>query len=234
MADIGALTLPATPSETAVGDPARQMLADFFAAHLNAKLQDAWAAIGGGTQVVERVDVNDPNDNTFHTNKLPLLCVFREKSKRPFEILADGIAARRSSFVVLWIPPPATQQWKAKREGFSAAVDAAIFQALKVERTPGWKIIGDTDPRAAAEGSRIGAALNLLRPIAYEASSDDITITIEMVDAPAKSFPGVKVTIPVLEELTEDAGTVPNTAIATYRTNGDATTDTTVNYPGEA
>lgn len=232
---VGALSIPVNPSENPIGDPSRLLLANFLSAHLSANLGCAWAEIGGGTQVVERIDVNDPSDNTFHTSKLPLLCVYREKKRRSLDRIADGISSRPSTMVALWIPPPAAQNWKAKREPFSQAVEAAFYDACLAERTPNWIIPGDTDPMASTKGSHIGIAMGLLRPLAYDLQTEDIQLRIEMLEEQSRSYPGVKMTLPIWEDVVQEPrGVHPNTAEGTHRTNSDTTTDVVVEYPGEA
>lgn len=158
--NVGLLTLPAAaPSipfdKIPVGDPLRQVIGDFLAAHLNANLQVMWTAIGGGTKVVERVETNNPDDNTFVTSKLPCLCVFEAESKHHFERKADELWTRSRELTILWIPPIAVQYHKARRESFKTAVGGAIMHALMLERTPSYVASGDSDPLAATRGTNI-------------------------------------------------------------------------------
>jgi hypothetical protein len=234
---LGALSLPvtATPAELehgAVGDPVRYMLGGFLQAAIRAECQAAWVKIGGGTNVVERVEGNDPTDNTFSTTKLPCLAMLREERGRQFTLDADDVSHRESKIVALWVPPLAVQNWKARREPFYQAIEGAVIKACRAGRTPGWRVAADTDAFAATEGSQIVTWIGSMRPIWLGLTFEDFTITIEMTEAPPKKYQALKITFPIWEGLTENAtGLAPNTAIGTLRTNLDPTTDQTVTMP---
>lgn len=231
---LGLLQLPALATDDPVGDPLRKILGQFLAAHLNAKLKNAWNELCPGN-VVERIETNDPADNTFVASKLPCLAVYDANRPQQFEQLSDDIELRRSQIAILWVPPPVPQGHRAKREAFSKAVTAAIFNALRRGRTPTWKYTGDTDPLTATRGSYINNILHLFQPIHLGATAEDAVLQIEMrgdPQGPPAKYPATRVLVNVVEEHTEGLeGVVDNAGAGTWRTNGDATTDFEQTYP---
>jgi hypothetical protein len=190
---VGVLDLPVNYTAEPVGDPVRQLLGEFLQAGIRAACQSAWTQIGGGTNVVERVEVNDPKDNTFSTTKLPALFIYRENKPRTWEILSSDVGYRDATVVAMWVSSLAVQAWKAKREAFFQAIEAAVMDFCDRERTPGWIMDGDTDPIAATEGTNISRAIKIIRPLSYGVSFEDGTLDIEMPNAPTKKFPALKI-----------------------------------------
>lgn len=231
---LGATTLPVSATAQPIGDPLRQMLGDFLQAAIRTGCGAAWNQIGGGGNVVERVETNDPSDNTFVTSKLPCLAIYREERARKFTIDADDISHRESTVTALWVPPVAVQHWKARRESFYQGIEAVVMSAVRRGRTPGWRRLGDTDPRAAAEGSVVATSIGAMRPLHYGLTFEDIMITIEMPEAPPKKFPALKMSFQIWENLSESLSDYTNTAEGTYRTNGDEETDADVALPGSS
>lgn len=205
---VGILPVPVTATareqaDHVVGDPVRLRLGEFLQAAIRAGCQSAWEAIGGGTNVCERVEVNDPSDNTFSTTKLPALFIYRESGGRLWEHLSADFSYRTSILTALWVPPTAVQEWKARRESFFQAVESAVMSAVANGRTPGWVLTGDTDPIAATEGSEITSALGIRYPLYHGGVTfDDLPLTIEMRDGNTKTFPGLKISFKVQEMLT--------------------------------
>jgi hypothetical protein len=214
-----------------VGDPLRQYLAEFLQAAIRAKCGAAWAAIGGGTDVCNRVDTNDPNDNTFSTTGLPCIIVMRGERDRKVRVIAEEIKARISKVHALWIPPLAVQNWKAHRESFLQAVEAAIIDGIERDRIPTWKRTGDTDVATPTMGSSIVRACRVLRPLDLEMSFEDSEVTVQMRDAEAKKYPCLKATFTVWEAREVTTTGAVNTVTGTHRTNGDTTTDYTETLP---
>lgn len=200
MAETGALPLPVSGNDLPVGDPLLAKLGSFLQAALRYYCGDAWTAIGGKTDVCERVETNDPTDNTFVTTKLPCLALFRLETNNEDLRIADDLYESKSNVVVLWIPQPGIQNWRATRETFVRAVRAAVSAALKRERVPGWVIPGDQDPLAPIEGSNILDALNLMRPF-LSVKTEDFPLVIEIDGAPTQRYPSVKFTIPISEQI---------------------------------
>ena len=238
---LGMLSLPASASDNPVGDPLRQVLGDFLAAHLNATLQTAWNKLANGTKVVERVEVNAPSDNTFVASKLPCLAIYCDTERKPaeFERETDDILLRRRQIVALWVPPPVPQEHRAKREPFNDAVSAAIMNALRRGRTRTYIYPGDTEALASTRGSWIQGILQLRQPLHYKFTIGEVPLEMSIrgdsTMTPAK-YPAVKATIHIVEQMTEglDADIGPNLAEGTYTVNeGTALSSDTQfqNYP---
>lgn|SRR5512145_96401 len=232
---LGALTLPvAAPSttDTPIGDPLRAKLGAFLKAAVEAGCSTAWTKIGGGTAVVERVEVNDPNDNTFVTTKLPCLVVMRGQRNRKPQFIAEDMRYRETQVLALWVPPVAVQHYRAARESFYQAVEAAVDAAVWRGRTSGWIDTGDTDPLATTEGSLIETRLGLLRPLAYGMEFSDVDVTVEMVGATAKKYPALQMAFSIWEQETLDFTKVVNTGEFELEINdGTDTQDQTFPLP---
>jgi len=203
-------------------DPARLYLGEFLQAAIRAGCGAAWNAIGGGTNVVERVEVNDPSDNTFTTAKLPCIVVMRENRDRKFEQIADGVRVRNAKLVALWIPPIAAQFHRANRESFFQTVEAVVDEAIVRSRTPGWVVPGDTDPRAAAEGSLLNYWMGALYPLALNLDFSDFTVEIEVPEMPSKKYPALRMLFQYQEQAVPSGSVQPNTAVATIEANEDS------------
>ena len=237
---VGALSLPvAAPADpdaaalAATGDPLRRILGDFLQAAIRDGCQAAWAVIGGGTNVCERVEVNDPTDNTFVTSKLPCLAMFRDDREPLTPVqLADEIRYHQGKVVALWIPPVAPQKPRAVREPFFRAVTAAIDTAIRRGRTPSYKVTGDTDPLTATQGSLVERYLSVVRPLCYGITFSDFTVTIDMQQGDSKKYPALRIMFDLWEDVTLGFAAVTHTASATIITNSDFTQTQT--YPEPA
>lgn len=228
MADtVGALSLPvAAPADpdaallAATGDPLRRILGDFLQAAIRDGCQAAWATIGQHTNVCERVEVNDPTDNTFVTSKLPCLALFRDDREPLTPVqLADEIRYHQGKVVALWIPPNIVQKGRALREPFGRAVAAAVDTAIRRGRTPSYKATGDTDPLTATQGSLVEKYLSVVRPLCYGVSFSDFTVTIDMQQGDAKKYPALRIMFDLWEDVTLGFTAVAHTASATLTTN---------------
>lgn len=202
---LGALQLPVPAADEQlpqipVGDPFLRSFGEFLAAAIRRRCQTAWSSIGGGTDVVERVETNDPTDNTFSTSKLPCMALWRAGENDDDERICDDVYESKSDITVRWIPQPAVQHWKANREAFSRAIRAAVAEAIRDERTPDWVVDGDTDPHAAVRGSCITTHLRLYRKIASFKMKEELLV-IEMPNLPPKQYPSIKFTFPISEVL---------------------------------
>ena len=196
---LGSVTVPVGITNPA-GDPLREALGSFTQAALRYHCSDAWAPIGGGTNVCERYDTNDPSDNTFHTSKLPCLAVFRDDRNRKTIMVTDDIGYRETNIVMLWIPQVAVQKDKATRESFFQAIESALSVAFLRGRVPTWIVPGDTDTSSSYRGSHIGNKLGLYRPIQRsDLRFDDHMLTIEMLDAPPRKYPGLRIMLTLQE-----------------------------------
>jgi hypothetical protein len=234
MADsLGVLALPVSATALPVGDPIRKILGSFLQAAIRKNCNAAWSQIGGGTDVVMRVETNDPNDNTFVTTNLPCLAMLRDNRGRRMVRIADDIRYRESRIVALWVPSLAVQIHKANRESMYQAIEAAVDVAVERGRVAGWVNAGDTTALSAVRGSHIDTALNLLRPIAQDVSFEDATITVEIIGAESKKYPCLKIAFNIWERaiLGVPADIGANKAEATIVTNADTATTQTFNYP---
>lgn len=210
---LGLLELPVQET-TPAGDPLRELIGSFTQAAIRYYCSSAWATIAGGVDVVERVETNDPSDNTFHTSKLPCLAVFRDDRNRKTVMVSDDIGYRETNIVMLWIPQLATQEWKANRESFIQAIEAAVSIAFLRGRVPTWTVPGDTDVVSSRLGSHIGNQLGLYRPIQKsDLRFDDHMLTIEMLNAPPRKYPGLRIMLTLFEGLVGDPS-IGNTATA--------------------
>lgn len=207
MADYtGAVAVPVSTLATPIGDPLRSMLGGFLQAAIRAGCQAAWDEIGGGTDVVERVETNDPADNTFVSTRLPALFVYRDGRNRKTELFTADHVRIATPVVALWIPQLAIQEWKATREPFWHAVEAVVMNAVAKGRTPGWHVYGDTDAVSLVEGSNISAALGLQKPLHLTPISfEDTVLDIEIDRQPTKHFPALKITFSLWEDSTSGA-----------------------------
>jgi hypothetical protein len=135
----GALELPAPAPEAgeSLGDPAIDVLADYFSAVLTAWLDTAWTAVAPGEPVVRTVYKHDPEEIDFRESDLPLLCLWREGDTAPKQ-LADGYQEMETTLHVLWVPPPAPQGKNARRHAFLSAYSKAIALAIEHERDPAY------------------------------------------------------------------------------------------------
>jgi hypothetical protein len=202
---LGNLTLPVEITEPA-GDPLRETLGSYLQAAIRYYCADAWAAIGGrDNDPCARFETNDPNDNTFHTSSLPCLALYRDDRNRKVVYLGNDTSYREANIVLLWIPPVAVQEHKARRESFFNAVEGAIVLGLSRGRVPTWIVAGDTDPVSQYRGSHIGNQLGLMKPLQHgDIRFDDFTLTIEMLGAPPRKYPALRGMLTIHEQLILD------------------------------
>ena len=215
------------------GDVALGYLGQFMQAAINRACRELWDAVCPGRETVAYVFYRDPT-KLFEEERLPALYLWRGRRTR--SKLADGMGTKQSRIEVAWITEPAQEEHMISRDTVSNAVLDAVDEALMMQRTPEWVVPGDTDVHSAAMGSLINSYVGADTIELAEAAAK--SLTFEAVDGDGKPLPyyGFAFSIDVTEhlELDPSIGAHPNAAIATYRTNGDATTDTTVNYPDEA
>lgn len=164
MADVfGSLTLPAPApaSGKAVADPLLDVLLAFFSACLTDSLTTAWQARCPGQPIVRASFALNPNEHGISSNDFPALYAWRSKFG-PTKRAASDWYLRQSTISLMWVPEPSATERMATREPIINGIDAAISDALEsVGRTPGWVVSGDTDPRAADEGSSLWAHTRL-------------------------------------------------------------------------
>jgi hypothetical protein len=164
----GPLVLPVTTGATMTqfGDPSLDLLGDFLKAAVNDSASNAWGALMPGVPACREVFLNDPEELDFNEKYLPSLFVWRARGFS--EQIADDYLDDHGTIFGLWIFPTASQAMQGKRGAFINAIWKSILAAVFRERTPGWTVAGDTDPRAATEGSFLGTYLRQWRLVASE------------------------------------------------------------------
>lgn len=232
---IGAQSIPfaAPDGSLPAGDAALGYLGQFLQAAINRACRDLWGAVCPGRETVAHVFYRDPT-KLFEEERLPALYLWRGKRSR--SKVADGMGTKHSRIEVAWITEPAQEEHMIERDTVSNAVFDAVDEALMIQRTPEWVVPNDTDAQASTMGSLINRYTGADTIELAEAAAK--SLTFESIDGDGRPLPyyGFAFSIDVTErlELDPSLGAFPNTATGTYRTNGDATTDVTVNYPGEA
>lgn len=150
----GPLVFPVTPGSA---DPSLAIVGQFLQAAINDKTAAAWASLMADAPACRSVFLNDPEEIDFNEKFLPSLFLWRDHGVS--QVIADDIIADIGTLHALWIFPTATQAMQGKRSSFTNAIWKAVVAAVFRGRTPGWTVSGDTDPRAATEGSFLGAFL---------------------------------------------------------------------------
>jgi hypothetical protein len=154
------LPAPASPAGATFSDPAIDTILGFLQPVINRNGNTAWQSVNGyqptGNNLVNSVFGFDPTETegtTFNTRDLPALFMWRSEILGA-EWLAADYYVRRSTLVLLWVPPPAVQ---ATRALWQPAVNliASIVDGITDPdgRDPAFVVPGDTDPAAAYQGS---------------------------------------------------------------------------------
>lgn len=165
MHKLGALLLPAPAPDSqddSVGDPALDILGDFFATVLRHYLDLAWSDCAPGEEIVKKILKHDPEDFDFAAKDTPVLCLWREGDSSP-KNLADSFVETETQLRVLWVLPPATKFKNGKRSSFFAAFDKVIGLVALHERDRSYIHPSQANPahpsydEAAAYGSDIFA-----------------------------------------------------------------------------
>ena len=176
MADhYGALPIPAPapPANTPVGDPGLDIYAQFFAAVLNARAQDAWSAVqppvtglatvadGLVNPVVRTVLEHNPEEISFDEKQLPAIYLDRTGGGEPYW-LAEDYRNTHDVWRLLWIFPTAQQYSQKQRNSFTNAIVKVLDRAIEQMRDPAFVYDTDPDPTArttAAAPSAIKLAI---------------------------------------------------------------------------
>lgn len=210
----GALSLPlATPAagET-VGDPLLGVTLSFFAAVLNASAPAAWRAVYKDVPlaaVVKRVFPTNAQKTSFTNAELPALFLFRESVSDPERIAEDWLT-RESILRLWWIPPVAIIDKRELRSAMNNAIATVLLAAVERNRDPAWKVVGDLDPRAAAEGSDFSAFAGWMEFTIGAWKPDTLVLQVtgetssQTADQPR--YEGLSLACKVTERLVEDLG----------------------------
>lgn len=141
---VGNLLLPVqVPAEEtdSVGDPALDVLAEFFAAVLRADLTAAWEA-RSDEPLIKNVSKHDPEETDFCVSDMPLLACWRGDDTSPARSM-DEINEVEANFQLLWVPQPSAYEVQATRHSFFSAFDHSIAHAVLVGRHPAWKLASE-------------------------------------------------------------------------------------------
>lgn len=159
-ASYGALDLPVPTTDTPVGDPCLETIADFLTKAINARATTAWASIAApqatGAPAVKPVMgtfTHDPEKWSLNDTYLPGLFLYRDGAPKEPNWIADDYLMSFSTLRLLWVWPEMQQEFAIKRTPFANAVEKIVSRGLRVGRDPAWKATGDTEPQAQTLGS---------------------------------------------------------------------------------
>jgi hypothetical protein len=219
------LPVPAPAPEEALGDPAIDILADFFETVLTADLKSAWESRVLNEPVVRRVYKYNPEEADFCTDDLPLLCVWRDDDNSPRKSM-DVHTEIDANFMVLWIPPPADQQNLSSRHPFFSAFDHCMAHAVQMERHPAWKHpseVTSTNPDTVAEANAYGS--NVLRMANIDRwqlqSIKRIPVVVPVQGNREAQYPGYLAAISAIESTVTDPTAY---GVKPFSVHGDLTT----------
>jgi hypothetical protein len=137
-------------TNTAILDPALNVLGAFFRALIEHHCAEAWSNIAPGEPLVRTLFVGyDPEELDFSgESDTPCLALWRENEGAATR-LADGVAQKSTEVHVMWIAPPANEQVMAARSPFYNALSNAFLLAYANQRDPCWVRHGDEANHAA-------------------------------------------------------------------------------------
>ncbi len=190
--------------EVAVTDPLLDYVGAFFAATLNQYLAAAWSSVAPGEgDPVRCVRKTDPEDVDFIESDLPCLYLWRQSGAR--ERIADDYVQVQDKLTALWAFPPAPQNTRKRREAFVNGIVRVIDAMLLHGRDPAWVVPGDTNERAAREGSLIqrwAGYTSLVR-----GPWKRTMLVIRSDSGQSDPYPALEITFDVTETLQRDADT---------------------------
>ncbi|WP_394849697.1 hypothetical protein LZC95_19870 [Pendulispora brunnea] len=200
----GLVTAPVAPAgaDEAAGDPALTHLAEFLRAWLNANAMEAFGHLMPRLPPCREAFCHDPEEVSFNERDLPAIFVWREGGNS--ERIADDYHVETSELALLWVVPPSPQAKQRIRQPFANAIWKLVDMGIERGRAPGFVVAGDSDPRAASEGSLIYGYLG--------AWSIDLrrrrrrTFVEAMSDSPARRYPAVEMTLELRELQEYDLG----------------------------
>lgn len=205
MADrIGTIEFPPGDSgNKPVADPLLTKLGQFLSTYVNAQLGEDWQKIAPGQRVpIRSVTTANSTRAFFEDNDLPKLFVFRH-IQTP-EKTRDDFIQYVSQIFVLWMPDHEQNEARELRDPFSARVNAAIAQALKLGRHKYWVDPGDTTPGAPTRGSVFMRRAGLIRSARLLRTEFDPKIKIRNADHELIEYDATLLTIECVEGMTRD------------------------------
>lgn len=220
MSDLfGALAIPlvAPAAGESAGDPLLTTTLSFFRAVLNANAVLAWRAAykaEPNALVVKSVVADDPQSAAFRNDLLPALFLSRESADDPVRIAEDWLI-QRSVLRLIWLMPVAVLEKRTLRDAMCNAVSKVLTQAVERNRDPAWVVVGDTDPRAATEGSDFSAYGGWMEFLvgAWKPYTFVLQVTGETSSQSANQprYVGLSLACKVTERLVEDPTRYPAT-----------------------
>lgn len=230
----GLLPIPVTvDTSAALGDPALTKMLAAFAAVLNAHGSTAWGTTGQPTvPVVKTVYPHNPEHAVFAEKALPALYLYRLGAQEPPFQLTDDVRLTSDMLRLLWVPSSASQEHQRIRAPFANAVVKILDNFIHRTRDASWVDAGDTDPRAAAEGSILVDRAKLFSLKLGKWESGELQIAIEGGDTQRYQA----LVIPIMIEEHEDVGgfdalTGAELAIQNADPDPAVLTYATVNFP---
>lgn len=231
---LGALLLPAPPADSSsdsVGDPALDILGDFFKAVIEHHLADVWSDCAPNEPIVRKLERHDPEEWDFSVKDTPVLCVWREADANPNQ-LADCYQETQSQIRILWVLPPTDRFKNAKRSAFFSAFDKAINLAVFHERDrsyvhPSQSASSDASAAVKAEAAAYGSDIFPLAGIDWwrlQGAVQRVPVDINGGGAQPFRFNGYLATLLIGESSVTDPtafGTEP-TAMHMHITTGGA------------
>lgn len=145
--------VPATETES-IGDPAIDLVAEFFETTLKHWLKDAWGSKAPGEPIIRTVIKHDPEETAFAAKDLPTLCLWRDEDDEPSKY-TDTSHEVSGMLRILWVAPPTTQGRQGNRHPFFVSFKNCIYTAIHEERDPSWVKAGDESDEAAVYGTNI-------------------------------------------------------------------------------
>jgi len=154
MADtLGNVQIPASASDSPLGDPTLGILLQFFKAALTASLTNVWAVACPNVPVVKTIDARDPEDLSLTTTELPGLFLDRD-GYDPIVWQSADYNFVPSRLRLWWVLPRLELKWRRQRSNIvHAATAGLLFANYWTGRVPGLVFPGDDDPVAATKGS---------------------------------------------------------------------------------
>lgn len=150
------LPVPVPEDGQAPGDPLLDILLAFCKAVINDAGGAAWRKIAASDKQLPVMQTYawDPLRGGIAKQNLPALFLFRSFNE-PSDWVAHDYFVRPSQLTMYWVPPPvAKQELRGRQSAFFNVIQSAVDSVIDPEaRDPSFVVPGDTDPRAADEGS---------------------------------------------------------------------------------
>ncbi len=197
------LPVPAPVAGEAAGDPALTVVLDYLKTVLNARAGTVWGQIAPARgALVKSVYTHDPDELDFVEPQTPSLYAWREEGSS--EQIAADYRIEHSKIVLLWVAPPDNQNSLRPRVPYANALAKVVETALTLGCDPTWVAAGDTDPRAATEGSLIWELAGFwhLGKVSWKRAVLEVK---KAAGEPAR-YPALRFEVEIQERMVEDPG----------------------------